>query len=122
MVIRKMVRQFAMPIEIVAGETSRTEDGLALSSRNGYLSAQEREEAVQLSRTLLRMAQQIRSGAPIPHVESDAMQALKKRGWSPDYLTVRSRVDLGAPTGRDALVLLGAARIGATRLIDNLEI
>jgi pantoate--beta-alanine ligase len=122
MVIRRMVRQFAMPIEIVAGETTRTEDGLALSSRNGYLSAQERKEAVQLSRTLGRMADQVREGMDIATIESRAMEALKIRGWLPDYMIVRSRHGLQQPVEGGALIALGAARLGGTRLIDNLEV
>ncbi len=121
MVIRRMVQQFALPIEVVAGETERAEDGLALSSRNGYLSAQERAEAVQLSQALARMAQQVRAGVAVAEVEREAMQALAARGWKPDYLTVRRRQDLRAPQGGEALVALGAARLGSTRLIDNLE-
>ena len=121
MVIRQMVRQFAMPIEIVAGETARAADGLALSSRNGYLSAQERQEAVSLSRTLARMAQQQGAGAEIAAVEAEAMEFLTRRGWQPDYLTLRRRSDLQPASAGDALVALGAARLGGTRLIDNLE-
>ncbi|KQO16436.1 pantoate--beta-alanine ligase [Acidovorax sp. Leaf76] len=129
MVIRHMVRQFALPIEVVAGETFRAADGLALSSRNGYLGLQERQEAVALSQALQQLAQRWR-GAPAPdpqHAaawEQQALDALRARGWQPDYLTVRRRVDLLAPTAEDApgtLVALGAARLGTTRLIDNLE-
>jgi pantoate--beta-alanine ligase len=122
MVIRGMVRQFALPIEIVAGETHRADDGLALSSRNGYLSGSERDEAVQLSRALQHMAGQVRAGVPSATAETQTLQALAERGWKPDYLTVRRRSDLQPPqsTG-DALVALGAAKLGATRLIDNLE-
>jgi pantoate--beta-alanine ligase len=123
MVIRAMVQQFAMPIEIVAAETERAEDGLALSSRNGYLSPAQRQEAVQLSLALKRMAAQVRAGVAVAAIESKAMQALGQRGWQPDYMTVRRRADLQAPgPGDDQLVALGAARLGATRLIDNLEI
>jgi pantoate--beta-alanine ligase len=125
MVIRRMVRQFAMPIEIVAAETTRAEDGLALSSRNGYLSAPERAEAVQLSQALKRMAAKVTAGMKIADAEEEAMRLLRERGWSPDYMTVRSRVNLQAPAPGDvaagALVALGAARLGATRLIDNVE-
>jgi pantoate--beta-alanine ligase len=120
LVVRQMVRQFAMPIEIIAGATARAEDGLALSSRNGYLSAPERQEAVQLSRVLARMAEQARAGQDIASIEGAAMATLAQRGWKPDYLVVRRRADLQAPAPGDALVVLGAARLGATRLIDNL--
>jgi len=123
MVIRALVRQFALPIEIVAAETERAEDGLALSSRNGYLSPEQRQEAVQLSLALKRMADQVRAGVAIPAIEAQALQALTQRGWQPDYLTVRRCTDLQAPgAGDDRLVALAAARLGGTRLIDNLEI
>jgi pantoate--beta-alanine ligase len=122
MVIRRMVRQFALPIEIVAGETERAEDGLALSSRNGYLSAAEREEAVQLSLALKQMAAAVKEGSKdFAAIEAQAMQALAQRGWKPDYLTVRRRSDLQGPNAEEPLVVLGAAKLGATRLIDNLE-
>jgi len=124
MVIRGMVRQFAMPIDIVAGETQRAEDGLALSSRNGYLTPTERVEAVELSRALRALAEQVGGGADRERAEVQAMAALQQRGWVPDYLTVRRREDLQPPQpgdGPGALVALGAARLGATRLIDNLE-
>ena len=121
MIIRGMVRQFALPIEIVAAETRRAADGLALSSRNGYLSAAERSEAVHLSLTLKQVAAQVQAGEAIAAVEMKAMDSLRARGWMPDYLTVRRRADLQAPVAGDALVALGAARLGTTRLIDNLE-
>lgn len=127
MVIRRMVQQFALPIEIVGGDITRSPDGLALSSRNGYLSAQERAEAVQLSLALKAMATALNNGATdITALETLAMKALTARGWQPDYMVVRRRSDLLAPQQGDAagegLVLLGAAKIGATRLIDNLEV
>jgi len=123
MVVRNMVRQLALPVHILACETTRSEDGLALSSRNGYLSAEQRAEAVQLARTLQGMAKALRNGhADIPRLEQEALQQLGSRGWQPDYLTVRRRSDLQAPVPGDALVVLGAARLGTTRLIDNLEV
>jgi pantoate--beta-alanine ligase len=122
MVIRGMVRQFALPIEIVAGETQRAADGLALSSRNVYLSPAEREEAVQLSMQLARMGERAKQGDEIEAIEAEAVLALAQRGWKPDYMTVRRRGDLQAPEKGDALVVLGAARLGNTRLIDNLEV
>ena len=124
MVIRHMVRQFALPIEIVAGETCRAADGLALSSRNGYLSLEERQEAVALSQALNRLAQQWLDASDRSALEAQAQDALRARGWAPDYLTVRRRADLLPATADDAagtLVALGAARLGSTRLIDNLE-
>ncbi|MDO8770194.1 MAG: pantoate--beta-alanine ligase [Burkholderiaceae bacterium] len=127
MILRRMVQQFSLPIEIVAGETTRAENGLALSSRNGYLSESERAEAVHLSLALKAMATALKAGATdIAALEAQAMKSLVTRGWQPDYLVVRRRSDLQAPTPSDlsgeALVVLGAAKIGATRLIDNLEV
>jgi pantoate--beta-alanine ligase len=127
MVIRQMVRQFALPVELVGVDTSRAADGLALSSRNGYLSAAERAEAVQLSVALrllgnaaLAVADDLASH--LPRLETQAMQALHQRGWQADYLCVRRRTDLQTPLAGDALVVLGAAKLGKTRLIDNLEV
>jgi len=123
LVIRQMVRQFALPVTVVAGETRRAPDGLALSSRNGYLGLQERQEAVALSQALHQLA--LRWGQqPGMEWEQQAMDGLRARGWQPDYLTVRRRVDLQPARAEDAvgsLVVLGAARLGATRLIDNWE-
>jgi len=127
MVIRRMVEQFALPVTVVAGETQRAADGLALSSRNGYLSPSERAEAVQLQQALRKLADAARALAPadfaglLGQLEHDAVQALNRRGWRTDYLTVRRRRDLQAPAATDPLVVLGASRLGATRLIDNLE-
>ncbi|MGQ0730184.1 pantoate--beta-alanine ligase [Acidovorax sp.] len=124
MVIRHMVRQFALPIDVVAGETCRAADGLALSSRNGYLGLEERQEAVALSQALKRLAQQWLGASDRSALEAQAQDALRARGWALDYLTVRRRVDLLPATADDAagtLVALGAARLGSTRLIDNLE-
>jgi pantoate--beta-alanine ligase len=126
LVIRHMVQQFALPIKVIAGETCRAADGLALSSRNGYLGLEERQEAVALSQALKRLAQQwwMANPAQRASLEPQALDALRARGWAPDYLTVRRRVDLMPATAEDAegtLVVLGAARLGNTRLIDNLE-
>src|SRR5207248_254147 len=94
---------FAMPIELVAAETTRAADGLALSSRNGYLSPAEREEAVQLSRALARMGEQLRAGADAADVERDAVNMLAQRGWAPDYMAVRRRAGSArCPTRRAA--------------------
>ena len=127
MIIRRMVQQFALPITIVPGETLRAADGLALSSRNGYLNVQERAEAVHLSLALRALGEAARAQGldKLDALEAEAMQALTARGWTPDYLTVRRRTDLLPPAGSaaaQALVVLGAARLGTTRLIDNLEI
>jgi pantoate--beta-alanine ligase len=120
-----MVRQMAMPIEIIGHETERATSGLALSSRNGYLSDAERAEAVQLSLALKALiAAHLAGGQDIAHLEATAIATLTARGWQPDYLTLRRRFDLQTPTAQDAagsLVALGAARLGKTRLIDNIE-
>ena len=127
MVIRQMVNQFAMPVELVGVDTCRAADGLALSSRNGYLSAAERAEAVQLSMALrllgnaaLAVADDLASH--LPRLEAQAMDAMRQRGWQADYLCVRRRTDLQTPLAGDAMVVLGAAKLGKTRLIDNLEL
>jgi pantoate--beta-alanine ligase len=118
-----------LPIEIIGGETRRAEDGLALSSRNGYLSAEERAEAVQLSLALKGLAAAAHAGnaagnLDVASLETAAMNALRQRGWQPDYLTLRRQHDLSPITGTCAepMVVLGAAKLGKTRLIDNLEV
>jgi pantoate--beta-alanine ligase len=129
MVITAMARQFALPVRIVGAPTIRADDGLALSSRNGYLSADERVEAVALSRALQAVAAAVQAGgadAEVASLERAQADLLRARGWLPDYLTVRRRADLLAPTAADLaarvpLVALGAAKLGQTRLIDNLE-
>jgi pantoate--beta-alanine ligase len=124
MVVRTMVRQLALPIEILAGETSREADGLARSSRNGYLSPAERAEAPRLHRTLQALAQAVRGGQrDFDALERAAIDELRRHGWAPDYVAVRRRADLQPPPAADEpLVVLAAARLGTTRLIDNLEI
>jgi pantoate--beta-alanine ligase len=131
MVIRQMCRQLALPVDIVPAETVRAEDGLALSSRNGYLSTEERQEAVQLIQTLKEIQEKVLQGklssADIVKIEQDACAKLSKRGWVPDYISVRKRNDLLSANDADLssnqpLVVLAAAKLGKTRLIDNLEI
>ena len=123
MVVRQMVQQFAMPIDIVGIDTLRADDGLAMSSRNGYLSTTERQEAVLLSQTLKALADALRAGrTDYAALESAAMQRLVDAGWKPDYVVARRRVDLQAPTSGEPLVVLAAAKLGTTRLIDNLEV
>ena len=128
MIVRNMARQFAMPTQIIGAETYRAEDGLALSSRNGYLSETERAEAPTLYQNLNAVADSVRGGErDIAQVEARAMAALAERGWKPDYISVRKRGDLQAPDAADLtngapLVVLAAAKLGNTRLIDNLEI
>jgi len=122
-IVRGMVRQFNMPIEIVAGETVRAPDGLALSSRNNYLSADERAEAPQLHRVLQSVAGALRDGKrDFAALESAASAELARRGWTPDYIAVRDEA-LRVPKDDDAgFIVLGAARLGSTRLIDNVDV
>jgi pantoate--beta-alanine ligase len=114
-IVRGMVRQLDLPVEIVAGETVREADGLAMSSRNTYLSAAERAEAPRLHRVL----DQVASGKMT--VEK-SLQELTAAGWKPDYVEVRRRSDLApANAGDREKVVLAAAKLGATRLIDSVE-
>ena len=123
MVIRQMVRQFNLPVNVLGGETLRSPEGLALSSRNSYLSPAEREQAPQLHAALTDLAQAVRNGnTNFTKLEEDAMQSLRRQGWLPDYVVARRQSDLQKPHAGDALVVLAAARLGTTRLIDNLEI
>jgi pantoate--beta-alanine ligase len=124
MVIRNMVEEFNLPIEIVGGETVRAADGLALSSRNGYLNAAERAEAPRLHRVLAGLAAEVRAGSrDFPRLERTAFEELQAHGWAPDYVALRKRLDLQMPSAQDSgLVVLAAARLGSTRLIDNLEV
>jgi pantoate--beta-alanine ligase len=131
MVIRQMCRQLALPVDIVPAETVRADDGLALSSRNGYLSPEERVEAVQLIQTLKEIQEKVLQGkltpADILKIEQGAWAKLSARGWAPDYISVRKRNDLLSAndadlSSKEPLVVLAAAKLGKTRLIDNLEI
>ena len=123
MIIRNMVEQLAMPIEIVGVETVRAPDGLALSSRNGYLNPAERAEAVRLSRVLKGVLDQLHAGVTdLALLEAKAEDELRHHGWQPDYVAIRRQDDLQAPQPGDKLVVLGAARLGRTRLIDNMEL
>jgi pantoate--beta-alanine ligase len=123
LVIQNMVRQLALPIEVVAGETVREAGGLALSSRNAYLDDEQRREAAQLYRTLCDAAAQMKAGQTSrENIERAAAEALQARGWRPDYVAIRRRRDLKVPGSQDPCVILSAARLGATRLIDNIEI
>ncbi len=135
MIIRRMCQQFSIPTEVIPAETVREDDGLAMSSRNRYLNADERREAVWLSRTLQQVAERVRGGMStmsigvndLAELEQAAIQNLRQRGWLGDYIAIRRRVDLKQPTTDDLakpdqLVVLAAAKLGKTRLIDNLEI
>ena len=131
MIIRRMVKQFALPVDIIPGETIRADDGLALSSRNGYLSAAERAEAPELLRALQEVREQVlqldlRNASAVSAIEKAAVAKLASRGWQPDYIAIRQQNDL-APASNESLsageplVILTAAKLGKTRLIDNLE-
>ncbi len=128
MIVRRMTQQFALPCEIIAAPTIRENDGLAMSSRNRYLTPTERAEAPRLHRVLREVESRVAGGiADIATIEADATAALVAAGWQPDYVAVRRRSDLKPPSAADLtaaepLVTLAAARLGATRLIDNLEI
>ncbi len=132
MIIRQMAKQFALPVEIIPGETIRAEDGLALSSRNGYLSTEERQEAPELQKILQEVRQRVielkeRNIKTLADIEQKAVAQLTGRGWQPDYIAIRQQSNL-APSTKESLeadeplVILTAAKLGKTRLIDNLEI
>ena len=124
MVIRNMAREFNLPIEIIGGETVRAADGLALSSRNGYLSAAERAEAPHLCRVLTKVVEAVRAGSrDFAALEQEAVLELQASGWVTDYVALRKKLDLQLPSAHDSgLLVLAAARLGSTRLIDNLEV
>jgi pantoate--beta-alanine ligase len=124
LVLRDMVKQFALPIEIIPAETVRAPDGLALSSRNIYLSPEERQEAPRLYRVLREAQHQLSEGAhDYQRIELEAMAELAHNGWRPDYIAVCRQADLQPPVDGDRdLVVLAAARLGRTRLIDNIEV
>jgi len=123
-IVRHMVEQFALPIQIVAAETRRAEDGLALSSRNRFLSTEERKEAPRLYQALSQVKEAVESGERnFEAIEFAADALLARHGWRVDYVVVRRRATLTSPEPGDRdLVVLGAAKLGNTRLIDNLEI
>lgn len=132
MIIRQMARQFALPVEIIPGETIRAEDGLALSSRNGYLSVAERAEAPELQKILNEVRARVlglseRNTHSLAEIEKMAVEILAGRGWEPDYIAIRQQSDLAPASNEnlqagEPLVILTAAKLGKTRLIDNLEI
>jgi pantoate--beta-alanine ligase len=132
MIVRQMASQFALPVDIVPAETIRAEDGLALSSRNIYLSESERAEAPALQRQLNAMRQQVlslneKTVSALMDIEASALTQMQARGWKPDYMAIRQQRDLAKPTQADLdagqpLVIVTAAKLGKTRLIDNLEI
>lgn len=122
-IIRDMVKQFNLPIEIIAGDTKREADGLAMSSRNGYLSPAQRLEAPRLYRALGLLVDAVKQGnTDFATLEAQTAQFLTQLGWIVDYISIRSAESLLPATSTDfKLVVLGAARQGTTRLIDNIE-
>ncbi len=121
--LKAMTRQFNLPIRILEGETIRAQDGLALSSRNGYLTEAERAEAPRLYQVLQAAAVRLKQHDTLARVEAWATDALQQHGWNVDYVSVRSRNSLLTPENGDGQrVILAAARLGTTRLIDNLEV
>jgi pantoate--beta-alanine ligase len=126
-VIRRMVRDLDLPTEILGAPTQRAEDGLALSSRNAYLSADERIVAGQLNRILAELARDVATGTPVAEAEAGAARALKAAGFDRiDYIQVRHAEDLSplgpGPIGAAPGRVLAAAWIGKTRLIDNMAV
>jgi pantoate--beta-alanine ligase len=123
LIVTRMARQLGLPIEIIAGETVREPSGLALSSRNGYLGEAERIEAPRLAATLREIVAGIRGGrTDWKAMEATAAAGLAARGWQPDYVEIRNRSDLTAPSPGGGLLVLGAAKLNTTRLIDNFEV
>jgi pantoate--beta-alanine ligase len=121
-VIERMVRDLSLPVKVVAAPTLRADDGLALSSRNQYLSAAERELAPQVHATLEQMRELVGKGHAWRVVEQAAASKLERAGFAPDYAVIRRATDLSEPADdeREGLIALVAARLGSTRLIDNL--
>lgn len=123
-IIRQLVAQLSLPVQIIGGETVRAGDGLALSSRNQYLTASERSEAIFLNQTLQALRQQVLQGARnFDLLQQQALAALTHWGWAVDYVSIRNQSDLQPvqSASRD-LVILAAARLGKTRLLDNVEV
>jgi pantoate--beta-alanine ligase len=123
LVIRRMVADLSMPVEVLGAPTRREADGLAMSSRNGYLTPEERRRAPRLYRALEEAAAALRRGEPRAEAQRRALAGLREDGFAPDYLEVRRAADLGVPGPEDRdLVILAAGRLGAARLIDNLRV
>ena len=126
LIIRQMVSDLNLPVEIVAGEIKREPDGLAMSSRNNYLNAPDREKSCLLSRALMDCRRQIEQGISIEQAENNCVDRLENHGFSVDYVTVRETIGLQRVsnlviTGKNELIILAAAKIGDTRLIDNMK-
>jgi len=123
-IIRQLAAQLSLPVRIIGGETVRAEDGLALSSRNQYLTQDERAEAVFLNQTLQSLRQRVLQGErDFNELQQQAARALSDRGWVVDYVSIRNQSDLQPANGEQReLVILAAARLGKTRLLDNVEV
>lgn len=123
-VIRRMVTDMNLPMEVVGVPTRREADGLAMSSRNAYLDANERQQAPELYRALCRVRDRLLAReSDYPAIEAEARAQLAAAGFVPDYLTIRRSSDLQSPQEGDIqLVILAAARLGTTRLIDNIPL
>ena len=123
-IIRQLVQQMNLPIRIIAGKTIREADGLAMSSRNGYLNTAQRQVASQLYRVLHQVEQEVKGGKrDFSKLEAAAAQTLTQAGWMVDYISIRSALTLAPANNHDRqLVVLGAAKQGNTRLIDNIEL
>ncbi|MCK4675330.1 MAG: pantoate--beta-alanine ligase [Gammaproteobacteria bacterium] len=126
LVIRQMVNELNLPIEIIAGAIKREADGLAMSSRNNYLNSSDREKSCLLSKTLLQCRQQLEQGGSIKQVEKNAIDTLKNHGFSVDYVTLREtellkKVSKNDISANKELIILAAAKTGDTRLIDNMK-
>lgn len=122
--VRRMARELCLPVTIEGVATEREADGLAMSSRNGYLNPAERASAAILYRTLMEVKASVEGGATdFPGIERMAMDALSRAGFRPEYVSIRRASDLGEPAPGDAILrVLAAAWLGLARLIDNLEI
>jgi pantoate--beta-alanine ligase len=122
-IIRELVKQFNLPIKIIAGETVREPSGLAMSSRNGYLNETEKVQAAQLHKMLESIVQKVKTGtADLAFLADAASLALKQLGWEVDYVSFRSQTTLMPATADDQLlIVLAAAKLGTTRLIDNID-
>ena len=125
--LRRMVRDLQLPIKVVGGSIQRERDGLAMSSRNRYLSASERRTAPKLHGELKRVREALLDGEEnLCALETEASRALQAAGFDPDYVEVRRAGDLSRPNGLesagDNLIVLAAAWLGKARLIDNLRI
>ena len=125
-VIREMVKQFNLAIAILAADTVREPSGLAMSSRNGYLSNAEKAQASQLHAELVSVCAQIKQqghSANFLSLEQAATMNLQRQGWQVDYVAIRAASNLQAASAQDSdLVVLAAAKLGTTRLIDNLSL